>query len=636
MSDFGINNDIGTSLGSLGLGGKPFQWHNSLKYSSPYLDIASLYLPRTIKELFHYCRYYYRTSPIINPIVRAVARYPVTEVFVIEQDPDIKEYWDNYINYQLNLRSFAIGTRLDLSVYGNAFAYTHFPIQKLLCCPNCKTEKRIEDMHGYYKWRAMNYEITCTKCGLTNRAAIVKDIAKKSEKEIKLIRLNPELIDIEVCPLTGQSDYFYTIPRYLRNEIMIGKRHIIERLPDIFIESLRKQKRLRLSDGKVYHFKRISISEQDSNGWGEPLIGPVLKSSYYTQILRKAQEAVMHSSIVPLRFVFPQAGDPQSSPYNNVNLLRWTNTIKTELVKWRRDPNHVGIVPLPVGNQVVGADGKALTLYQELEMQGNEICNGMGVPLEFYKGGLSWSGSNMSLRLMQQDFINDRVELHNFCQDFVLGNIADYLGKNRPKIEFSKFKMADDLQRSALENQLYQQQLLSGETVVEGVDHDFVKEKERIARERQDLVSIQRSSMLSQSQIQGQQLVIQAKYQGQAQKAQMMASVQPQAKTQQESQQSQQNAAQGGQQDPTQALQSPNQEQEAEMSSEDIASAALSDIESMSSLDQQNAMNTLKLGDPQLWMAVNSLKNERTGSQSDLLSESTSAIKPPRSPTPVM
>lgn len=633
MSDYGINNDVGTSLGTFGLGGKPALHHRTLEYPNPYFSTAQKYLPKTVKELFHYCRYYYRTSPIINPIVRAVARYPVTEILVIEQEPTIKRYWDNYINYQLNLRSFSIGKRLDLCVYGNAFAYIHIPIQKLLCCPNCKTEKRIEDMHGFYKWRAMNYEIICRKCGLTNRAAIVKDVPKKSEKEIKLIRLNPELIDIEVCPLTGQSDYFYTIPRYLRNEITIGKRHIIERLPDIFIDSLRKQKRLRLSDGKVYHFKRISISEQDSNGWGEPLIGPVLKSSYYTEILRKAQEAVMHSSIVPLRFVFPQAGDSQSSPYNNVNLLRWTNTIKTELVKWRRDPNHVGIVPLPVGNQVVGADGKALTLYQELEMQGNEICNGMGVPLEFYKGGLSWSGSNMSLRLMQQDFINDRVELHNFCQDFVLGNIADFLGKNRPKIEFSKFKMADDLQRSALENQLYQQQLLSGETVVEGADHDFVKEKERIARERQDLISIQRGSMLSQAAIQGQAGVIAAKYNAQAQKAQMVASVQPQAKTQQESQQAQQNAATG--QDPTQQMQSPVQDQETEMSPEDIASAALSDIESMSPMDQQNAMNTLKLGDPQLWMSVNALKNERTGSQENLLSKELSQIKPPRSPTPV-
>jgi len=46
-------------------------------------------------------------------------------------------------------------------------------------------------------------------------------------------------------------------------------------------------------------------------------------------------------------------------------------------------------------------------------------------------------------------------------------------------------------------------------------------------------------------------------------------------------------------------------------------------------------MNTLKLGDPQLWMAVNSLKNERTGSQENLLSKELSQIKPPRSPTPV-
>lgn len=625
MSDFGINNDIGTSLGSLGLGGKPHQHHNSLRYPNDYLDLASLYLPRTVKELFSYCRYYYRTSPIINPIVRSLARYPVTEVLVSETDPDIKAYWDNYINNQLNLRSFLIGARLDLNVFGNGFAYIHWPIQKILACPLCKKEERIEELHGYYKFRGMNYELNCKKCGQISREAIVTDVVKKSEKEIKLIRLNPELIDIEVCPLTGQTDYFYTIPRYLRNEIMIGKRHIVERLPDIFIESLRKQKRLRLSDGKVYHFKRISISEQDAIGWGEPLLGPVLKSSYYTQVLRKAQESVMKSAIVPLRFVFPQAGDSQSSPYNNVNLLRWTNTIKTELVKWRRDANHVGIVPLPVGNQVVGADGKALLLYQELEMQGNEICNGMGVPLEFYKGGLSWSGSNMSLRLMQQDFVNDRVEMHNFCQDFVLGNIADFLGKNRPKMEFARFRMADDLQRSALENQLYGQQLLSGETVIEGMDHDFVKEKERIAKERQDLILIQKGSMLSQAQIQGQAGVIQAKYQAQAQKAQMIASVQPQAKAQQ-------NAPQG---DPTQQMGSPVQDQEAEMNPEDIAGAALSDIESMDLTGQQNAMSTLKLGDPQLFAAVNQLKNQRQGSQNNPLDKMLPQIKPERSPTPV-
>lgn len=630
--DYSLNNSIGTSLGAFGLGGKPVLHHASLRYPNPFLDIASLYLPRTIKEMFSLCRYYYRTSPIINPIIRALARYPVTEILVSEIDPDIKGYWDNYINNQLNLRSFSIATRLDKSVYGNAFAYIHLPIQKLLTCTNCKKQTRIEELHGYYRFRGLNYELSCKSCGVTNQLAKVEDVVRKSEKEIKLIRLNPELIDIEVCPLTGHTDYFYTLPRYLRNEITIGKRNIIERLPDIFIESLRKQRRLKLSDGKVYHFKRESISEQDTIGWGEPLIQPVLKSSYYTQILRKAQEAVMQSAIVPLRFVFPQAGDSTSSPYTNANLLRWTGTIKTELAKWRRDPNHVGIVPLPVGNQVVGADGKALTLYQELDMQGNEICNGMGVPLEFYKGGLSWSGSNMSLRLMQQDFINDRIELHNFCQDFVLGNIANFLGKTKPKIEFAKFKMADDLQRSALENQLYSQQLLSGETLLEGMEHDFVKEKERVAKERKDLTISQKSSMLTQAQIQGQASVIQAKYQVQAQKAQMVANVQPQV---QSGQQGQQQQGQPQEQDPMTQMQSQVQDQGIGADVGAIAGQALGVINEMDPNMQQTALNDLKMGNPELYTAVIGLKNSQQGSQENLLNKSLASVKPPRSPTPV-
>lgn len=619
---------MGTSLGSVGLGGpKNSLWHSSLRYPSPFLDQAQQFLPRTVKEQFYLCRYYYRTSPIINPIIRSLARYPVTEILVMETDPDIKSYWDHYINNQLNLRSFAIATRLDLNTYGNAFAYIHIPIRKTLTCTNCGKSERIED--ASYRFRGLQYELNCKKCGMTNRPALVKDYEVKSEREIKLIRLNPELIDIEVNPITGQKDLFFTIPRYLRNEITIGKRHIIETLPDIFIESLRKQRRLRLRDGQVYHFSRVTISEQDSLGWGSPLIEPVLKSSYYTQILRKAQEAIMHSSIVPLRFVFPQAGDTQSSPYNMTNLLRWTNTIKAELVKWRRDPNHVGIVPLPVGNQVVGADGKALTLYQELEMQGNEICNGLGVPLEFYKGGLSWSGSNMSLRLMQQDFINDRIELHNFCQDFVLGRIADFLGKNRPKIEFAKFKMADDLQRSALENQLYQQQLISGETLVTGMDLDFVKEKELIAKERKDLILIQKGSMLSQAQIQGQAGVIAAKYQAQAQKAQMIASAQPQAQSQGQMQQQQQ------EQDVLQQMASPIQNQGAGLDVAQLAGKANSMLEEMDPLTRQNAMNSMKLGNPELFNELMQLKNQEQGSQENLLSEEAPKIKPSRSLTPV-
>jgi hypothetical protein len=194
---------------------------------------------------------------------------------------------------------------------------------------------------------------------------------------------------------------------------------------------------------------------------------------------------------------------------------------------------------MPVGSQVVGADGKALTLFQELDLQANMICNGMGVPLEFYKGGLSWSGSNMSLRMMQTEFIGYRAKMRVLNEDFILGSIADYLGKNRVKVSFEEFKMADDLQRSALELQMYQSQLISGDTVVKGMDHDPVVEQEKVNSERRALITNQRKSQIAQANIAGEAQLIQAKWQAQAQKKMQMMQVQPQLASQQQSQQQQ-------------------------------------------------------------------------------------------------
>ncbi len=616
-----MNSFASPALGNLGLGGKPFMHHSSLRYPSPFLDLASFYLPKSVKEQFHYCRYYYKTSPVINPIVRTLSRYPITEIIVREEDLGVKAFWDNYINYVLKLRPFCISVNLDYYTYGNAFVYIYYPIQKVLRCKNCRREERIED--AKYRFRSLKYEMSCKVCGVIYQEAEVKDYEKKSANDIRLIRLNPELIDIDTCPLTGRTDYFYTLPRYLRNEIVIGKRHIVESINDIYIDSLRKQRRLKLSDVKIFHFSRPSISEQETTGWGEPMITPVLKSSYYTQVLRKAQEAIMHSSIVPLRFVFPQPGDSQAnaSPYNAVNLLRWTNTLKTELVKWRRDPNHVGIVPLPVGHQVVGADGKALTLFNELEICFNEICNGMGVPLELYKGGLSWSGSNMSLRLMQNDFLNNRTDMYNFCENFVLKNIASFLGKNPPKIEFAKFKMADDLQRSALENQLFQQQLISGETVVTGMDYDFVEEKKRIKNEQQDMRIIQRDNMLFQARAQGQAQNVQMVLQAQGQKASMAAQAQPQAQAQQP-----QNPI------PEEQGASPIQDEAPGMDVNAIASQYKTEVAKLNPLDKQNMMTALRMTSPDVYAQVVSMQDSEQGSKFDPLASALSEIKPPRSP----
>jgi hypothetical protein len=177
--------------------------------------------------------------------------------------------------------------------------------------------------------------------------------------------------------------------------------------------------------------------------------------AYQLQILLKAQEAVLNDYILPLRIIYPQAAEAAASPVAQMSLARFSALMTRELEKHRLDPNHKIISSIPVGSELVGAEGKTLTLYQELETQANIICNGMNVPLELWKGGLSWSGSNVSLKFLENKFLMYRKHMLQICREFIIKKVCEYMDMTAPQISFADFRMADDLQSSALQFQSF-------------------------------------------------------------------------------------------------------------------------------------------------------------------------------------
>ena len=149
------------------------------------------------------------------------------------------------------------------------------------------------------------------------------------------------------------------------------------------------------------------------------MILPVLKDTYYLTILRKANEAIAVERAVPLNVIFPQGASGTSDVYSTVNLSSWKNKIQQEIMRWRLDNNYVPVLPLPIGHQSIGGDGKALLLTQEYRVWIEIITAGMGVPQEFLMGGLSFSGSNVSLRMLENQFLDqntDHLHLINLHQ----------------------------------------------------------------------------------------------------------------------------------------------------------------------------------------------------------------------------
>jgi len=497
----------------------------ALRYPSPFFDIGHTYLPTSIKQMFRWCRYYFLTNPLINAVTYKMAEYPITDIIFDEEDSELRDHWDEIGKNQLKLRTVEIEAGLDYFCYGIAFISLYYPFEKYLCCPNCKGEWKAKDKRTEYKFRNLKYFLACPNCQMIIEAK-VRDVNIKSFRDIRVIRWNPEYVTAEHNDITGETAYFFDVPMSTRNDIIMGKRHVIESIPDVFIESLRTNKSLRVTSDNCFILKRSTIAQKDM-GWGMPLILPVLKDTFYLQILRKGQEAIAQQHIVPLRILFPQAGGSDASPYSTTDLGTWRKRIEQELAKQRVDPNYVPIMPLPVGQETIGGEGKALMLHQEMRAWSEQIVAGMHVPIEFVFGGLQYSGSNVSMRMLENQFLGYRTNLLVMVRDFILGHIADYMGWNRPKMHFKRFKMADDLQRIQLVFQVNQAQKISDTTLLDEMDLDIVQEEKHKTAEMSKQLENQRKQMLASADLQGETLLSQTRYQIQAQKLMQAAGTPP-------------------------------------------------------------------------------------------------------------
>ena len=442
-----------------------------------------------------------------------MSEYPVTDLIIDSDDSKLRTTWDNFFKKQLKFKKFQVEVGLDYNAFGNCFISIFFPFKKFLVCPSCGHQDPIEKVN--YLFRSFNYQGKCSNCGSYGNFK-PKDVYIKSVRDVRLIRWDVENINIRHNETNGENTYYYTIPKSLINDIKMGKKDVIERTPQSFLEAARLNKDVLFNPSNLFHMKRPTIAQKDK-GWGMSMILPVLKDIFYLQTLRKAQEAIAIEHTVPLRVLFPQTPSGTADPYTTTNLSTWKQKIESEIERWRLDNNYIPVLPVPVGQQTLGAQGRALMLSQEYRVWAEHIVAGMGVPNEFIFGGLSYSGSSVSLRMLENHFLDYKSD-HLALVDWIIERVGAFLNWEPVEAHFRRFKMADDLQRSAFNLQLNQAGKISDKTLLEDTEWDAEVERNRISVEQQVSSKVQLDEAISQSQIQGEAQLTSMKYQARAQR----------------------------------------------------------------------------------------------------------------------
>jgi hypothetical protein len=449
-------------------------------YADPTRLWAHAFSPKNLKQLFQWTEYLYYNSAQIYAGVKKFAEYPITELSYITDSPTSKEKYKRMLERVLGIKRELIRASLDLHVYGNSFTSVHFPFKRFLVCSSCGAKEDIQFSTFSVKPSKLRYTLTCSSCDYRG-VAEVDDKRVLDPQKINVIRWDPKLIDIGYNPVTAEAEYFYSIPSGIKSKVLAGDKHLLTTMPMSVLKAIKEDKLYKFAQSEIFHLKSDAPAGVAS-GWGYPPLTSTIHLFYHASVLRKANEAIALERMVPMRILHPQATSGNADPIMTMSMGRFMDDLEGNLKQWRKDPNHIMMSPVAVGTTQVGGEGRALMVSQEIDKAEDNIIAALGIPKEFIYGGLSFTGSSVTLRMLENQLESSTFQLTNLLK-WVATKVGSYLSWGPVEVRLGDFKMIDDVQQKQLMVNLWQSGVVSKTTLAETHGLDLAEERDRIKQE---------------------------------------------------------------------------------------------------------------------------------------------------------
>ena len=493
MSDYSTFFEQGTSLND-----KQFmsmmdsRWR--MIYPAPFFDPIAMQTVADPKLLIMWGRFFYDWHPLIHAAINKMVMYPITD-FIFDTDDDKLQKNYEAVFKKLNVRELMIRAGLDYYVCGNAFISLIMPFKRMFRCPECGYVASASVCN--FRPSATKLLYTCPSCNKQSEPEII-DENTQDISDMHAILWNPMNMQLEYDEVIDNTEYYYSLPNQVKAGILKGEKKYIEKYPMYFIRSAHEKKLIKFFPGKMLHIKRSTHSASYQKGFGQPLTTAVLKQLFHLMLLMRAQDALAIDQVLPWNILSPSA-NAGVDPAGDMDLDNWQTQVKAEYDKWKQNPTRKSFMPIPINAQMVGGQARALMLTPEMDATCNQILAGMGVPQEFVFGGLQWSGANVSLRMLENQFINFRTMMQQLL-DWIVEQIATYFGYPPISIKLQEFKMADDVQQKQLVMTLNNQQLVSNQSMLQQLcpELDYDQEQRRVTDEQ--LAKIKQQSEIQHSQ----------------------------------------------------------------------------------------------------------------------------------------
>lgn len=462
----------------------PYGATRGVAHPHPQYDFLTGFSPRKLKDLFRWAEYLGTNSAHIYGTVRKFGEYPISGLTFETPSDDARERHRRFFEDQLRLKSFLTEASFDAWVYGNCFVSLYEPFKRTLSCPHCSTTEDITAAEYAFKLDDCSFTHNCRHCRRQNVRSIRQETALRDPEGLKLRRWDPKLIDIEMNPISGETEYYYTIPRSDIASVRAGNKLFINHTPIEFLSAMREQKIFKFARKAIFHLRMPALSGTQSQ-WGHPPLVAAIKLFMFAAVLRRANEAIALEYLTPFRVIHPMAASGAGDPLTTINLDRFKREFEQNYRQFRRDPLRFMYSPIPVGVQNVGGDGRALLTLGELQEAEKAIVLALGVPMEFLSGGLGQTRGEITLRIIENQ-LRTHIENLNDLVRWVEEKATAYLRWSSIPTKLTDFKMVDDVESKQVKLQMWSQGILSNTTIAKTVDIDLARERAQMKQEALD------------------------------------------------------------------------------------------------------------------------------------------------------
>jgi len=462
-----------------------------------YNYLSSIYqyvLPNDIKEVFKWVNFITANVPMVQSALDKMASISITSLSYLSNDlteltQDDALSWKSILEDEVGIIERLKEIGFNFLLYANQFISVNFPIDRTITCSSCETKfkrKNVEDVK--LKPKVNNKELVftgiCPSCG-KETAFTISDRPIEDLSRMKIISWPVNSIDLYEDEITGVKTIYYNPSEADKELIKNGNKDKLFNLPkDIIIASLTDGK-IKFNETSVLHVRNRKFNSTNTS-WGIPMLTSAIPDMISLLLLRKMNEKIYSDMILPLRGLVPRVqGVDQQPIYNYMGGSDLKNKVEGLIKSWKKDPTAIKFFPIPLEPINLFGEGKNLELSQEIDAYSTMIMTSIGVPPEFVKGGLSYSGAGASLRVLQNQLIELTKSLEQVA-NFIIRQIANRINKEQIKVKLVPIKLIDDIADKQNMLNLLQAGKVSGHTALDFFDLDYHKEQERMMEEQKE------------------------------------------------------------------------------------------------------------------------------------------------------